>query len=256
MGAPTARTSRYGDSIAEVYDELHSGPRFRPDDTVAFLAELAQGGPVLEIGVGTGRIALALARVGLEVHGVDVSAAMLDLLRRKDVDAVVTTWHADFLEFDEATRYPLVACLFNTLLEFLSAAQQVDCLCNAARHLTPSGRLVVECFTPLPYNRNERISVRQVEPERLHVGLGRFDPVTRIGSGHHAVLSNEGLRLYPYERRELLHTEIDLMARLAGLVLEDRFGDWRKGPFHARGHVSVYRLAEANAPPFAGLRDG
>jgi len=236
-------SSTYGERIAEVYDEWHAG--LDPSDAVAALAELAGAGPVLELAIGTGRIALPLAERGVEVHGIDASEAMVAKLREKPSGNRIPVTMGDFADVGVAGAYPLIFIGFNTFFALLTQEEQVRCFANVAARLEPGGAFVLEGFVPdlARFDRGQRVSAIEVELDVVRTDASRHDPVTQRVTSQHLVLTADGVRLYPVSLRYAWPTELDLMARLAGLELAERWGGWRKEPFTADSerHVSVYR---------------
>ncbi len=229
----------YGARWAEQYDEWHAGMM---DDAgaVATLAELAGDGPILEFGVGTGRLAVPLAERGFDVTGVDISEEMLAQLRAKAdrVDAVLGDMTT--VQFDQ--RFSLALIAFSSLFVLATQQDQVKLFRNAAAHLAPGGRFVLETSV-VGSESNARLRVARLEQDRLVLSAGLLDPVTSFYNGAWVVLEPSGVRFYPVQGRNVPHQEMDLMAELAGLELENRWGDWKGGPFTAQStlHVSVYR---------------
>ena len=230
----------YGEHAADLYDDWH---RDLPglDDCVERLAELAGQGPVLELGVGTGRVALPLAQRGLEVHGIDASPAMLAKLRAKPGGDGVRVTVGDMAKVGVDGSYSLVFAVFNTLFALVSQDQQVRCFANVASRLVKGGVFVVEAFVPNPG------SGREVRPLRVRVdsvllAVSREDPVAQRIDAQQVLLGPEGVRLVPGVLRYAWPAELDLMARLAGLRLRERWGGWRHERFTADSptHVSVY----------------
>jgi SAM-dependent methyltransferase len=238
--------STYGDRIADFYDEFIGlvFPSATTEQAVCFLAELAGGGPALELGIGTGRIALPLAEHGVAVTGIDASEAMLARLRSRPGGDRVLVVPGDFGELALDGRFRVVYVAFNTFFALLTQDAQVRCFRRVAEHLTDEGVFVIEAFVPDPtlYTRGQRLSARHIEPGRLLVDAGRYDPVTQRVSALNVVIEETGIRLYPVELRYAWPTELDLMAELAGLRLRERFGNWQREPFGAASasHVSVY----------------
>jgi ubiquinone/menaquinone biosynthesis C-methylase UbiE len=236
------RQSTYGDMIASIYDELHG--RLPAEAASDFLADTAEDGPVLELGVGTGRIALPLVERGVTVHGIDASAAMLARLRTKPGADRVTYVLGDFAHLPLRGPYALVFVAFNTFFNLYSQADQVVCFEGVRRVLRPGGTFVVEAFVPDPtrWDRDQRVSVAETSLSGFSLDVTRHDPVTQRISGHTARITQEGIRLYPLLARYAWPSELDLMARCAGLVLTDRWSSWTGEPFTAasRSHVSVY----------------
>jgi SAM-dependent methyltransferase len=231
----------YGERMAEVYDEWFAVP---PDteETVEFLSDLAGPGPVLELGIGTGRVALPLAQRGHEVHGVDASEAMVEKLRAKSGDMPVAI--GDFAELDIEGEFSLVYVVFNTFFALLSQEDQVRCFSNVARRLGEGGVFVIEAFVPdmTRWDRDQRMEAHHVEDDSVILGVSRHDAVEQRVASNHLVVSEAGVKMYPVRLRYAWPSELDLMARLAGLRLRERWGGWRREPFTASSvkHVSVY----------------
>jgi SAM-dependent methyltransferase len=234
----------FGEDVAPGYDEAVA-PMFAPsavDPAVDFLAELANGGPALELGIGTGRIALPLMAKGVPVHGIDLSSAMVGELRRKPGGADIPVTLGDFATATVDEAFSLVYLVFNTIMNLTTQAEQVACFRNAARHLQPGGRFVVEVSVPdlqrLP--RGELYRPFTVDVERL--GFDEYDVVNQGLISHHYRLENGGLRLRSFPFRYVWPAELDLMAQLAGMALEQRWGDWDRCAFTAQSerHVSVW----------------
>jgi SAM-dependent methyltransferase len=213
--------------------------------TVAFLEGLARGGRALELAIGTGRIALPLAARGVAVDGVDFSQPMVDELRRKPGGERLVVTIGDFADVPVAGRYRLVYLVFNTLFNLLTQDAQVRCFENVARHLEEDGAFVVEAFVPAwlhqlrdgQYVDAEKVGVRSVT-----LDMGRHDPVTQRLDESHVELSAAGVRVAPVVCRYAWPSELDLMARIAGLRLRERWADWERRPFTAqsRNCISVY----------------
>ena len=234
----------YGDRIAGVYDEWLGVPG-DTDDEVAFLAELAGVGPALDLGIGTGRVALPLARAGVDVRGIDASGAMVERLRAKPGGGGIPVSIGDFADVGVEEDFSLVYVVFNTFFGLLSQEEQVRCFANVARRLREGGAFVVEAFMPDPtrFDRGQTTRTQRVEMGWVVLECSRHDPVAQRVDSQNVVISEEETKLYPGGRiRYAWPSELDLMARLAGLRLRERWGDWRRKPFTAAstGHVSVY----------------
>lgn len=244
--APEFDPTAYGASgIAEEYDELYADS-WDTDAAVDCLAQLADGGPVLELGIGTGRLALPLAERGLEVHGVDGSAEMVDKLRAKPGGERIPVSLGDFARVDAGSGFALVVLALNTIFALPDQQAQVDCFANASRHLRPGGRFVIEAWVPDlgAFRNNRSLRPRVVRPDTISVEAAELDPVAQVMRTTQAVLSNGSVRVYPANHRYAWPAELDLMAQMAGLGREHRWADWRRSPFtgESREHVSVYRL--------------
>jgi SAM-dependent methyltransferase len=238
----------YGDRIADMYDEIHahvSTPE-RIDPVVDVLAELAGEGRALELGIGTGRVALPLARHGVEVHGIDSSDAMIAILREKPGGADIPVTLADLVDAGVGGEYALVYVVFNTFFAPLTQEAQVECFQNVARSLTLGGVFLIEAFVPDPsrFERGHNIQAGVVGTDRVSIDLTRHDPVSQTVTSSHLFISESGIRLFPVQIRYAWPSELDLMARLAGMRLRYRWGDWSRTPFTAASanHISVYEL--------------
>ena len=240
------KASTYGDRIAEIYDDYQSSfaSAEQVHPVVDALASLAVGGPVLELAIGTGRIALPLAARGLEVHGIDASEPMVAKMRAKEGGASIPVTIGDFADVGVVGAYPLVFVVFNTFFALVSQEEQVRCFGNVAARLAPGGVFVIEAFVPdLPrYERGQNVSAGIVDVDRVSLDLNRLDPVAQTVDTQHVLVTEEGVRMYPVRLRYAWPSELDLMAQLAGLRLRHRWGDWQAGPFTATSssHVSVY----------------
>jgi len=235
----------FGPSVAASYDEHLRGDE---DDAVAFLAELAAGGPALEFAVGTGRIALPLAARGICVEGIELSAAMVDRLRSKPGGTELDVMIGDMSTLSTGRQYRLVYLVFNTIFNLLTADDQVRCFENAARHLTADGAFVVETAVPSAWvtpDRPDYVRAERVRPSVVVLDVARYDPVTQLLEENHVRLATDGITMSPIACRLIAPGEMDLMARIAGLRLSERFANWRRDPFTAesRAHVSVYASA-------------
>jgi SAM-dependent methyltransferase len=231
----------YGARWADTYDEWHKG-LMDDEGAVAALADLADGGPVLELGVGTGRLAVPLAERGVEVVGVDISPEMLAKLREKT--SSVTAVEADMTTVSLAREFAVAYIAFNSIYVLETQQAQVALFRNAAAHLRPGGRFVLETELPKPPSSERgKLSVFEVQPDRVTLSGGTDDPVTGQYRGVFLVVDADGPKFYPIGGRTVTHFEMDLMAQLAGLELEARWADWKGTPFGAKSqmHVSIYR---------------
>jgi SAM-dependent methyltransferase len=233
----------YGDRIADVYDELVP-TTLDTDMAVATLVELAGTGPVLELGIGTGRLALPLAARGIQVQGIDASEAMVAKLRAKRGGDAIHVTIGDFADVPVDGTFPLVFIAFNTLFALLSQEAQVRCFANVAPRLADGGVFAVEAFVPdlALYNRNQRLFVMDMDTSMVRIDAGRIQPSEQQVEAMQIVVSEERTRLFPVRLRYAWPAELDLMARLAGLRLLERWGDWDRRPFDdtSTRHVSVY----------------
>ena len=233
----------FGEEAAASYDDEERGDE---TETVDFLARLAAGAPTLELAIGTGRIALRLAARGVPVAGIDLSPAMVERLRAKPGGDAIAVTIGDFADVPVTGTYRLVYVVYNTLFNLLTQDAQVRCFENVAEHLTDDGSFVVEAFTPTFLMRlrdHQYVDAEAVGVDEVWLDVGRHDPVAQRLDESHISLSRAGVRLYPIVCRYAWPSELDLMARIAGLHLKQRFAGWKGEPFEAtsRRHVSVYQ---------------
>jgi SAM-dependent methyltransferase len=241
----------YGDRIAEIYDERDGVPK---DEVAAarFLKELAGDGPALELGIGTGRVALPLMQASVEVHGIDTSEAMVERLRAKPGGDAARVVIGSFADFSLDDRFSLIYVVFNTFFGLLTQEDQVSCFGSIARHLTPDGVFVMQAFVP-DVRRfdadNQRVSANWVGVDEIDLETSTHDPVAQRTDSQHVVVRDGSVRIYPVRIRYAFVSELDLMARLAGLRLRERWSDWDRSPFPSpgRGHISVWEREGGSA---------
>ena len=209
---------------------------------VETLSELAGGGAALEMGIGTGRIALPLAERGVPVHGIDASAAMVAKLRTKTGNDAIDVTIGDFATARVDGRFALVYLIFNTIFNLRTQDEQVACFQNAADHLDSGGHFVIELGVPdlqrLPPGQD--VFVYAVDARTMSFDV--YDVVTQRLTSNHFVVDDGRVSSYPVEGRYAWPSELDLMARLAGMCLRERWGGWKREPFTSlsRSHVSIY----------------
>jgi SAM-dependent methyltransferase len=231
---------------ALTYDSTDD-PMFAPElleRTTAFLEGFAGGGRVLEFAVGTGRVAIPLAARGVSVTGIEYSAPMAEQLRTKSEQIAVIVGDMATTRVDG--EFTLVYLVFNTIGNLYTQEAQLECFRNAARHLAPGGRFIVEVEVPPLRRLPPGQTAVPFDVSEDHVGFDTFDLVTQRATSHHYNRNPDGtFRYSPHNFRYVWPSELDLMARLAGFTLEARFADWERRPFTAdsESHVSVWRLA-------------
>jgi SAM-dependent methyltransferase len=246
----------YGDRFADVYDEWYA----EVSDvaaTVDRVVALAGGGPVLELGGGSGRLAVPIAAAGVPTWSIDASSAMVERLRAKPGGERVRTVVGDMAALDlgpGAPPFAVVLCAFNTFFNLTTTDDQRRCLAAVAARLAPGGRFVVEAFVPPPGDE-EAGAVGSVEPR--HIGLdevvltvSRLDPAARTVTGQHVQLTEAGgVRLRPWVLHYASPDELDALAAAAGLALVERHAGWRDEPFGADSatHVSTYTVGRQGA---------
>ena len=244
------RPETFGERFADVYDAWSDTERSEAMtlETVGVLADLAAGGTVLELAIGTGRVALPLAARGLSVQGIDASEEMVAKLREKPGGDAIPVTIGDFADVAVDGAFDLVFVVFNTLFNLTSQDDQVRCFNNVARHLTAEGVFVVEAYMPDIAGldgQNVRTERLTIDSALLEVSV--HDPVSQIVLYQYIVITQDGTRLHPVPQRYVWPSELDLMARLAGLELRERWGGWDRSPFAASstGHVSVYARGQS-----------
>jgi SAM-dependent methyltransferase len=234
----------FGDRWADSYDE---GGELDPAPAVEFLAGLAGSGRVLELAIGTGRVGLPLARRGVAVEGVEASAAMVERMRAKPGGEQVPVTIGDMADVPVTGPFRLVYLVYNTLFNLVDPERQVDCFRNVARVLDADGAFVLECFVPDPskWDRGQRVEARSVTEDSATIEVSRHDAVAQRYNKQTIIFTAKGIRLLPVALRYTWPSELDLMARQAGLRLQDRYADWDRRPFgsDSTSHISVYRRA-------------
>ena len=234
----------FGEGPAARYDDAVSS-RFDPsvvDPTVDFLAELAADGAALELGIGTGRIALPLARRGIQVHGIDLSTAMVARLRAKQGAEEIATMIGDFSTTRLAGTFSLVYLVFNTIMNLTAVDDQIACFHNAAAHLKPGGCFVIEVVIPGLQRLPPGETIRPLYLRETGVGFDEYDVVSQRLVSYHYSLNDGKLEGHAIPFRYVWPAELDLMARLAGMMLRERWGSWKREPFtrYSTEHISVW----------------
>jgi SAM-dependent methyltransferase len=241
-----AEDGYFDEHVAAGYDDADPevfGPAV-VEATVDFLAGIAGGGRALELGIGTGRIALPLATRGVPVHGIDLSKAMVAKLRAKPGGEAIDVTIGDFATTRVDGAFSLAYLVFNTIMNLTTQAAQVMCFRNVASHLEPGGCFVVEVGIPdlqrLPFGE----TIRPFEVSPAHLGFDEYDVVRQGQISHHYNLVDGSFELNAIPFRYIWPAELDLMARLAGMRLRERWGGWRREPFTSlsESHVSVWEL--------------
>jgi SAM-dependent methyltransferase len=246
----------FGEHVAERYDEDEAG-MFDPavvEPVVDFLVELAGDGAALELGIGTGRIAIPLAERGIRVHGIDLSEAMLARLRVKPGAEQIGVTIGDFATTTVDGLFSVAYLVFNTIENLTTQDEQVACFQNVVSHLEPGGCFVIEVAVPdlqrLPHGETFRI----FDVSETHLGIDEYDVVKQGLISHHYYRAADG----SFEEssgpfRYVWPAELDLMARIAGMTLRARWGGWKREPFtnESTKHVSVWEMA---ASPSGGQR--
>ncbi|MEW6127692.1 MAG: class I SAM-dependent methyltransferase [Acidobacteriota bacterium] len=231
----------YNEVCAAVYDDWFAA--FDPA-AIDRLAEFAGTGRALELGIGTGLIALPLARHGVEVCGIDASTAMVARLREKPGGDAISVTMGNFADVGVEGKFSLIFIVYNTLFALQTQKEQVRCFQNVSEHLTDGGVFVVEVFVPnfTFFKREQELKVTAVTSDRVGLKISQHDAVNQRIKSQHLVLINNQVKLFPVEIRYAYPAEMDLMARLAGLQLKHRWSDWQQNPFTSTSakHISIY----------------
>lgn len=232
----------FGEDVAGMYRDLQRGDEI---GAVSFLAQLAGRGHALELAIGTGRIALPLAAQGIRVEGIDISPAMISQLRAKPGGDQIPVTIGNFADVPVPGTYRLIFVVWNTLFNLLTQEDQVRCFQNVADHLTDDGCFVVETYVPAYLFRlrgDQHVEAETVLVDEIRLDVLHHDMATQTIEESHVSLSAAGVHLNPVVQRYAWPSELDLMARCAGLRLKQRWGGWNGEPFNSGSdlHVSVY----------------
>ena len=235
----------FGEIYADEYDALHNPGTTR--QAVELISELAGSAKILELAIGTGRVALPLVERGHTLHGLEVSPEMIAKLREKPGGADIPVLIADMADFASDETFDFAFLIFNTLFNLTSQEDQVSCFQNVAACLTPGGKFLVETFVPdvSRFRDHQSVVVNKLDKDQLWIEAVAHDPVTQRIDAQRVRFSSDGFALKPLPMRYAWPAEIDLMAKLAGLERVARWGSWTRDPFtpDSKMHVSVYEKA-------------
>jgi SAM-dependent methyltransferase len=242
-------TDHFGERVAARYDESVAD-MFEPDavdPVVDFLAELAGDGAALELGVGTGRIALPLAERGVRVHGIDLSTAMVERLRAKPGAEAIGVTIGDFASTRVEGTFTVAYLVFNTIMNLTTQDEQVACFQNVAAHLAPGGCFVIEVSVPQLRRLPPGDTFVAFDVGRTHLGFDEYDVAQQGLISHHYSLVDGEWEVVSIPFRYAWPAELDLMARLAGMTLRERWSGWKREPFTSEStkHVSVWEKTGA-----------
>lgn len=243
------KPATYGDKIADVYDELYGDVSPAAIETLATLA--GRNGRALELGIGTGRMALPLTEKGVEIHGIDASAAMLVKLRGKPGGSQIPVTVDDFVNVGSVPGGPfdLVFCVFNTFFSLLTQEDQLKSFEGVSSILTPKGMFALELFVPdlSRFERHQPALVSAIDEDDLQIEASHHETATQRVSSRIVRLRDGKVRVFPIEIRYAWPSELDLMARLAGMRLANRWSNWDRKPFQAGSgmHISVYQREDS-----------
>jgi len=243
--------STYGDGFADVYDDWYADVS-DVDATVTAVAGLAAGGRALELGIGSGRLALPLASTGVEVWGIDASAAMVDRLRGKPGGDEVPVAIGDMAAVDDAlaalpggasARFAVVFAAFNTFLNLTARDAQLACLRGCAQRLDAGGCVAIEAFVPDLEGPPSGVEARTVHADRVVLSVSRRSEDDRVVDGQHIEITERGIKLRPWRISTLTPDDLDELAVASGLRLDERWSSWNATPFTAGDsvHISIYR---------------
>ena len=236
----------YEASLAASYDAMFL-EAFQLDTAgaAAFIRSLGENGPVLELGVGTGRVAIPLAEWGTEVYGIDTSEPMLAVLRRKSGSSGVHARVGDMASFDLGRSFPVIYAVWNTFFSLLTPEAMQSSFESVSRSLEPTGSFVMQCFVPDPdrMDRDTRIAIESSGPKDLEVNAATHDRETQRADNVHVQVKDGEVTIVPVKIRYAFVEELDLMAEKAGLQLAERISDWDRTPFPgpSGNHISVWQ---------------
>lgn len=246
--------THFDDWIARHYEVLWP-ELFDPaviDPTVDFLANLAGSGPALELGIGTGRIALPLRQRGVPVHGIELSPAMVAQLQKKQGASDISITIGDFATAKVNGTFTLAYLLRNTITNLTTQDEQIECFRNVAAHLEPGGRFVIENYIPELQRLPPGETVHVFAATQSHVGFEEYNVTEQIAISHHFWVIEGRLTTFSSPHRYVWPSELDLMARIAGMTLRERWGDWHRTQLtsESRNHISVWEKSAHDSSGF------
>lgn len=232
----------FGSDVAAHYDDYKRGDE---ESAASFLAGFAKDGTALEFAIGTGRIALPLAEKGIHVDGIELSQDMVEKLYAKSQGKNINVIIGDMCSATTNHHYSLVYLVYNTIFNLLTVDDQICCFENAARHLTPDGVFIVETALPHAWispDKSEYIHTEYVGKDTVILDVARYDVTTQLLEENHVQFTPQGTTMSPIVCRLITPGEMDLMARIAGMRLIQRFANWQQTVFDidSKAHISIY----------------
>jgi SAM-dependent methyltransferase len=220
----------YGKPMAAIYDAWYSD---LDDDMLKVLEGLASGGRTLELGIGTGRVALPLQQRGVEVHGIDASEAMIAQLHAKPGGDQILVTLGNFADIAVDGQFSLIYVVLSTFFVLLTQEEQVRCFENVAHHLESGGSFVIEAYVPdlRRFDQGQAVRALHADVDEVRLEASLLDPTTQQITGQKVVLTGQGVQLYPHKVRFAWPSELDLMARIAGLQFFQQWENWKRSSF-------------------------
>ena len=234
---------------AEVAKRYEKHMRGDEEEAAKFLSSYAEGSSALEFAIGTGRIAIPLMKKGVQVEGIEASPHMVERLHANPEGQDINVTIGDMSVVSTNRQYKLVYLVFNTIFNLLTVDDQIRCFENAARHLSPNGYFIVETAVQhawIASGKSDYVQAEYVGTNEVIFDAARYDPVTQLFEENHVRITESGITMSPIVHRIISHSEMDLMARITGLQLIDRFANWQRSVFdiNSKAHVSVYGFGE------------
>jgi len=236
------RASTYGDKVADIYDKEYGD--FDPE-MIERIFEFAPNGSAFELGIGTGRVALPLLKKGMKVDGIDSSISMVNKLKAKPGSKNISIQIGDFSKFQTAKKYDVVFVVFNTFFSLLTQDDQISCFKSVYNALKPDGKFIIEAFVPDPARlaKGQTTMISDIEQDSVSMEYTMYDVADQMVTSQLVRISEKGIKMVPIIIRYAYPAEFDLMAKLTGFELSERWANWKKEPFTSKSgfHISVYK---------------
>ncbi len=233
----------YGEKIADTYDEYYSSFE---SSAIDLIFEFSKGRHVLELGIGTGRIAIPLKKKGVDISGIDASPSMIKHLRTKPEGSNIPVVLGDFSDINIDDSFDLIYVVFNTFFALTTQELQLKCFRNVSKHLKNKGKFLIEAFVPDlgRFDRDQTVRTTSIKINEVIIDVSQHDIMNQQVISQHIVLTEKGTSLYPVIIRYAWPSELDLMAQISGMKKVNRWEDWKKSPFtsHSSKHISIYEL--------------